>query len=345
MTTLGRGRAQPTASVPTDCWYAIAPGEAVGQELVGLRALDRPVVLYRDTTGEVVALEDRCAHRPYPLSAGWLDDGLVVCGMCGFAYSSDGQCVRVPTQNRVPMRAHVTSYPVREADGLVWVWFGEPGRARLHRIPGLSWLTDPHWVSAGDQLEVDASFLKLHESFADVTKVPFIAPDLSPRALEAQPPPLDVVVTETTVSLSRSFPPSPLPAWQAGLLGVGDEPFEHRQEGYFMSPAVWVDYWDVQSQPDEWQRLRFTQLVTPVDASSSRLLWRVSRDFATDDADATARLAEMFSSYYVRVAAAIETMQRVVDTDGPGPMVNLSSDVAALKVREIVQEMLIEELA
>jgi hypothetical protein len=30
--------------------------------------------------------------------------------------------------------------------------------------------------------------------------------------------------------------------------------------------------------------------------------------------------------------------------DGPGPMVNLSSDVAALKVREIVQEMLAEEL-
>lgn len=344
MTTLGRVQAQPTAAVPTDCWYAIGPSEEVGHELVGLRVLNRPVVLFRSTGGDVVALEDRCAHRPYPLSAGRLEDDLVVCGLCGFTYSADGQCVSVPTQSRVPLRAHVTAYPVREADGLVWVWFGEPGRARLHRIPGLAWLTDPQWATVGEAMEIEASFLMLHESFADVTKVPFIAPELSPTVLTAQPPPLDVVVTETTVSLSRSFPRSPLPTWQAELLGVGDEAFEHRQEGYFMSPAVWVDFWDVQSGPDEWQRLRFTQLVTPIDASSSRLLWRVSRDFATDDSDATARLAEMFASYYGRVAAAIETMQRVVDVDGPGPMVNASSDVAALKVREIVQEMLIEGL-
>jgi vanillate O-demethylase monooxygenase subunit len=191
---------------------------------------------------------------------------------------------------------------------------------------------------------VEASFLALHESFADVTKVPFVAPDLSPAVLETQPPPLDVVVTETTVSLSRTFPRSRLPAWQAELLGSGDELFEHRQEGYFRSPAVWIDHWDVQARPDEWKRLRFTHLVTPVDTSTSRLLWRVSRDFATDDPAATEQLATMFSSYYDRVAAAIETVQRVVDTDGPGPMVNVSSDVAALKVREIVQEMLIEEL-
>lgn len=343
MTTLGRGPADSAATVPTDCWYAMAASSDVGHELLGVRALHRPVLLFRTAADEVVALEDRCAHRPYPLSAGRLDADLVVCGMCGFTYASDGQCVKVPTQSRVPMGAHVSAYPVREVDGLVWVWLGETGRARLHRVPGLPWLTDESWSTVGGQLIVEASFLALHESFADVTKVPFVAPDLSPTVLEKQPPPLDVVVTETTVSLSRTFPRSPLPAWQSELLGSGDEPFEHRQEGYFRSPAVWIDHWDVQSRPDEWKRLRFTQLVTPVDASSSRLMWRVSRDFATDDADATERLAEMFSSYYERVAAAIETMQRVINSDGPGPMVNASSDVAALKVREIVHEMLLEE--
>ncbi len=333
------------ATLPTDCWYAVAPSDAVVRELSPLRAVQRPVVLFRTTDGTAVALEDRCAHRPYPLSAGRLDGDHVVCGMCGFTYDVDGQCVRVPTQSHVPMGAYVAAYPVREVDGLVWVWLGETGRARLHRIPELPWLSGSGWASVGGDMQVEASFLALHESFADVTKVPFIAPDLSPAVLESQAPPLDVVVTETTVSLGRAFPRGPLPAWQAELMGVsGDELFEHRHEGFFMSPAAWVDHWDVQSDNGPWNRLRFTQLVTPVGHSSSRLLWRVSRDFAIDDPDADRRMSELFSSYYHRVTTAIETMQRVVDVDGPGPMVNLSSDVAALKVREIVQEMLAEEL-
>jgi vanillate O-demethylase monooxygenase subunit len=330
-------------TVPTDCWYAITPSSAVNHDLLALRAAARAVVLFRTTSGEVVALEDRCAHRPYPLSAGTLDGDLVRCGLCGFTYASDGQCVAVPTQPRVPLRASVPAFPVREVDGLVWVWLGEPGRARLHRIPELPWLDDPAWASVGDELEVAASFLLLHESFADVTKVPFIAPDLSPHVLEGAPPPLEVVVTETTVSLSRTFPRGPLPAWQADLVGRPDAEFDHRQEGFFMSPAAWVDHWDVQSADGAWHRLRFTQLVTPIDATSSRLMWRVSRDFAVSDAGATARMAEVFGSYYPRVTAALEAMQRVIDVDGSGPEVNVSSDAAALKVRQIVADMLSEE--
>jgi hypothetical protein len=39
----------------------------------------------------------------------------------------------------------------------------------------------------------------------------------------------------------------------------------------------------------------------------------------------------------------METAQAVLDLDGPGPEVNVSADVAALKVREIVLSMLAEE--
>ena len=83
--------------------------------------------------------------------------------------------------------------------------------------------------------------------------------------------------------------------------------------------------------------MRFTQLVTPVDDRSSLLLWRVSRDFGVEDSATTARLAELFVPYYATLSAALETMQQVIDTDGPQPEVNVSSDVAALRVRQIVQ--------
>jgi vanillate O-demethylase monooxygenase subunit len=344
MTRPRPSRPRAATSVPTDCWYAVAPGSAVGRELLGTRAVDRPVLLFRTTAGEVVALEDRCVHRPFPLSAGSLDGDRVRCGLCGFVYDADGQCVSVPTQSRVPFRASVAAYPAREVHGLVWVWFGEPGRARLHRIPELPWLDDQGWATVGDEQAVAAGFLLLHESFADVTQVPFVAPDLAPAVLHAEPPPLDVVVTETTVSFSRVFPRGRLPRWQAELVGrPPEEELDHRQEGFFLSPAVWVDHWDVQASDGAWYRLRFTHLVTPVDGSASRLMWRVSRDFAVTDAAATARLADLFGSYYRRVTAAMETVQRVVDDDGPGREVNVSADVAALKVRDIVRAMLAEE--
>jgi len=53
----------------------------------------------------------------------------------------------------------------------------------------------------------------------------------------------------------------------------------------------------------------------------------------------------MFVPYYATLAAALETMQEVIDRDGPAPEVNVSSDVAALRVRQIVQAMLAEENA
>jgi phenylpropionate dioxygenase-like ring-hydroxylating dioxygenase large terminal subunit len=331
-----------TAAVPTDCWYALATSTEVDRHLLAVRAVGGPVLLFRTRDGAVAALEDRCAHRAYPLSAGTLDGDQVRCGLCGFVYDAEGQCVSVPTQPRVPLGAHVASYPTRERDGLVWVWLGEAGRARLHRVPELPWLTDAGWATVGGTVAIDAGFLLLHENFADVTQVPFVAPEIAPAALADAPPPLEVVVTETTVELSRTFPSSPLPSWQAEMLGIGAAEGETVQRGFFTSPALWTDHWDVDHGAGT-ARLRFTQLVTPLDERRSRLHWRVSRDFAIDDPGAGDRMHAMFGDYYARVQTAMETAQAVLDTDGPGPEVNVAADVAALRVRDIVRGMLAEE--
>lgn len=330
--------------LPMDCWYAVSSSESIDRTLRSFRALDRPVVMYRTESGAVAALEDRCAHRAYPLSAGTLDGDLVRCGLCGFVYDVDGECVSVPTQPRVPLGARVDAFPVREAHGLVWLWFGEPGRARLNRIPDLAWLTDSKWVTVAGSQDVPVNFLRLHENFADVTQVPHVAPDISPAVLGVEPPPLDVVVTETTVALRREFPAAPLPAWQADMAKIAnDRAWATIQEGYLPSPAVWIDHWDAQSETGDWLRLRFTQCVTPIDQRTSSLMWFVSRDFALDDRKATDTLKSMFDAYYGKVIEALTRAQRVIDVDGPGPEVNVSADAVGLKIREIVSELIAEQ--
>jgi phenylpropionate dioxygenase-like ring-hydroxylating dioxygenase large terminal subunit len=331
---------------PRNAWYALAASEEVTDAPFGTRALDRPVVLFRITDGSAVALADRDAHRPYPLSLGRVEGDTIVSGYSGFAYHRDGTCIRVPTQTQVPYGAQVRSYPVREHDGLVWGWLGEPSLAERRPPEETPWLSDPAWTTFGDQWETEAHIQLLHENFADITHVAVVDPVISPPALAAKvAPPLEVQLTETTVSFHRDWPPAPMPAWQAAMTGVSPEQaYPQREEGAFLSPGLWADRWDVRL-PDSvggTQTFRFTHAVTPVDPHTTRHIWRVSRNFAPG-AEATAAIRPVFESYYRRMQDILQTMQRVIDTDGYGDEVSIAADVAALQVRKIMRRLVADE--
>jgi phenylpropionate dioxygenase-like ring-hydroxylating dioxygenase large terminal subunit len=333
---------------PTQAWYVVATSDEVTAGPLPRRALDVPLVLYRTGDGAAVVLEDRDAHRPYPLSLGRVDNDLIVSSYSGFAYARDGRCVRVPTQAEVPYGARVRTFPVREQDGLVWVWFAEPGLSELRQPPGAPWLVDPEWSTLGSAWTTDANYLLLHENFADITHVAVVDPGIAPPVLAAGPVPLlEVEVTETSVAFSRDYPPARLSPWHAPLVGAGpDDLFAQREQGRFVSPGLWVDSWDVHTgdvRRDSGTRtFRFTHAVTPVDASSTRHVWRISRNFAPG-ADVSANLTPLFTDYYDRVRQILETMQRVIARDGVRDDVSVAADAAALQVRKIVTRMLAEE--
>jgi vanillate O-demethylase monooxygenase subunit len=323
----------------------VATADEVTAAPLPRRALDTSLVLYRTSDGAPVVLEDRDAHSPYPLSRGRVEDDLIVSSYSGFAYAVDGRCVRVPTQDEVPYGARVRCFPVREQDGLVWVWFGEPGLAELRKPPRVPWLTDDSWVTLGGQWTTEASFLLLHENFADITHVAVVDPELAPPVLSAGPvPSLEVEVTETSVSFRRDYPPSPLAAWHAALLGVGSEvDFLQREEGRFVSPGLWVDSWSVHDdRGSAVSTFRFTHAVTPVDATNTRHVWRVSTDFAPDE-DQIRQLLRRFTDYYRAVQDILRTMQAVLSLDGPRADVSVAADAAALQVRRIVGRMVADE--
>ncbi|HET7476100.1 MAG TPA: aromatic ring-hydroxylating dioxygenase subunit alpha [Dermatophilaceae bacterium] len=327
---------------PTNAWYAVATSDEVGRTPLARRAVDLPVVLWRLESGRAVALEDRDAHRPYPLSLGRVAGDTIVSGYSGFAYGQDGTCVFVPTQPQVPFGAKVRAFPTREQHGLVWVWPGDPGWSGLRPPPPTPWLADPAWATFGDAWLTRANVLLLHENFADITHVAVVDPYISPPVLNATPPPLEVEVAETTVAFHRDYPPARLAPWHAEVLGLDPE-LEHRQreEGAFVAPGLWVDRWDV-TAGEATHAFRFTHAVTPVSSNQTRHIWRVSRNFAPDEAT-TQRLRPIFSDYYRTVRDILETMQTVVDTDGQRTEVSVASDAAALQVRKIIGRLVADE--
>jgi vanillate O-demethylase monooxygenase subunit len=330
-------------SYPRNAWYALATSESVGRQPLGTRALEQPVVLFRKVDGQVVALADRDAHCPYPLSLGHLDGDAIVSGYSGFVYDASGACVKVPTQTQVPYGAAVASYVVREEGGLVWAWLGEPSLAAMRAPVAVPWLQDPGWETFGGEWETRANVLMLHENFADITHVAVVDPAISPPALSSGvAPALEIELTETTVSFSRDWPASPMASWQAAASGVSaTDAFPQREEGAFLSPGLWADRWDF-LLPGGTHSFRFTHAVTPVDERTTRHIWRVSRNFARG-ADVTEEFRPIFEAYYLRVRDILETMQAVVDRDGPGQNVYVAADRAAVQVRKIMRRLVADE--
>ncbi len=116
-----------------NAWYVAASDSDIGHSLYPTTLLGEPVVLFRKTDGELVALEDACPHRKLPLSLGRLDGNQIECGYHGLTFDGQGTCTRAPTSGRIPSRARVHSYPVHVRYGLVWLWMGEPSLADVSK--------------------------------------------------------------------------------------------------------------------------------------------------------------------------------------------------------------------
>lgn len=330
-------------SFPVNSWYAAASSSEVGRSPLGVRVLDRPVVLYRDSKGDAVALEDRCCHSSYPLSLGRVEADSLRCGYNGFLYGPDGRVTDVPTQAQLPVGASVDGYPTIERGGWVWVWLGVPGRAALRELPELPWLTDAGWTTFGDDWLTEADASLLQDNFADITHVAYLDPAVAPPVLSAAPPPLQVTVSERTVSFSRDYPAASLQTWQAEILGVPlDSAHVQREEGHFLAPGLWVDRWDItvagHGASDGVHTLYFTHALTPVASGVTAHSWRVSRNFAPVAA-ATGTMQPLMTAYYRRVQAALEEIQAVMDADGPGRGINVAADTAKLAVRKIMRRI------
>ena len=213
---------------------------------LGRRLLDVGVVMYRTSTGEVVAMEDRCPHRAFPLSRGRLDGDRVVCGYHGFTFDAvralraralaGARALRRPAAHAAGAGAAAVRVDLARRAGA-----RRAARAR-RRCPGSP---TPAGPSAAARADVAANYLLLHENFADVTHVPIVHPEISPEVLHVAAPTLEIDLTETSVWYSRNYPATPLAPWQASATGLPGGEYEQRESGTFVSPALWVDAWEV----------------------------------------------------------------------------------------------------
>lgn len=160
----------------TQYWYAAALATEVGlQKPVGRVILGELIVLWR-SHGKVVAMVDRCLHRNALLSEGDLFNGQIGCPYHGWTYAPDGRCVNVPSEGpegcAPAQERRLETFPVREQDGLIWIWLGQ-GEPDKDPFPMPYW-GQPGWETYYMKTRFSNNVTNLVENFMDVPHTVFV---------------------------------------------------------------------------------------------------------------------------------------------------------------------------
>jgi phenylpropionate dioxygenase-like ring-hydroxylating dioxygenase large terminal subunit len=163
-------------NVPEESLVRCRMAEEVGRQPLGRIMLNEPVVLFRTEKGAVVALEDRCIHRRFPLHKGTLIGDTLQCGYHGLVFDCSGNCIRVPGQAQIPKAAAIRSYPLVERWGWVWIWMGDAAVADRTPLTDFHWLEDPECGAKAERLYIKSDYRLILDNLLDLSHLTFVHP-------------------------------------------------------------------------------------------------------------------------------------------------------------------------
>jgi vanillate O-demethylase monooxygenase subunit len=333
-------------------WYVAAFSHEVDRTLRKRKILGRNVVLFRTLTGSPVALEDRCAHRSFPLSASKLDGDTIVCGYHGLRYDTLGNCIEVPSQSRCPKGIGVASYPLVERGPLLWIWMGAPEPADPNNIPRQSWLETPDWERSQGYIALQASYVSLHENLMDLTHLSYLHAATFGTSDYASAP-YEVVIEDDLEAcakgkrprfvLNRQVAPTTLPPVWAQPTGISGNTAARIVSSEFVSPAlhvVTVRFHDTALPAGGRPRfeVRTAHIPTPETLTSTHYFIVHGRDFARADPSVTQFMHEQLFKAFAEDVAGLTAVEQNLAEAGDEPFeMSLASDRAAVAMRRYLK--------
>jgi 3-ketosteroid 9alpha-monooxygenase subunit A len=132
-----------------DGWFAVAFSDEIGRgDLRPIHYFGEELVLFRGEDGAARVFDAYCAHLGAHLGhGGRVEADGVRCPFHAWRYDGSGRCVEVPYAKKVPPKARIRAWEVRERGHQIVVWRhagGEPPRFELPEIPELD---SPEWTA------------------------------------------------------------------------------------------------------------------------------------------------------------------------------------------------------
>ena len=157
-------------------WYAILESQEIKLgKPIGVTRMAEKMVAWRDSKGELSVMADKCPHRGVALSVGEVKSDCIQCPFHGFEFDKSGVCTLVPAngKNSTPPKAlKVRHYATREANGFVYIWWGEEQES-YPPVPFFESIDDK-FVYSSQQDHWATHYSRAIENQLDVVHLPFI---------------------------------------------------------------------------------------------------------------------------------------------------------------------------
>ena len=231
-----------------DFWYPLARSSdlAAGRTYAAMFA-GNPIALARTERGEVFALDDRCAHRQFPLHKGVVSGETLRCAYHAWTYRADGCLAGVPYLAKGACRPQgVRAYPCSERDGYVFVYTGDREKAAAVPPPTLPLVASPHHRTMHFWRRIACHYSFMHENLMDMNHQFLhrgIMGKIKPTLLDYESGP-DWIEVRYRFQDSRGSKPD----WRSRFMTLAGSDRRRRREGAAAAPSEKGDILTIRTQ-------------------------------------------------------------------------------------------------
>ncbi|WP_322049552.1 aromatic ring-hydroxylating dioxygenase subunit alpha [Paraburkholderia sp. J67] len=334
-----------------NAWYMAAWESELELGKLGRRIADMPLVIFRNSEGDLAALIDRCPHRFAPLSMGTVENGNIVCPYHGLGFDQSGKCVVNPFSDRIPAGSIVRSFKVVAKDSIVWIWLGDEEKADTSLLPDYGFLNEaPDNRVLRDYLKLACHYEYLVDNLMDVTHIEWAHRNTFGGRGLIQHGKHETLQKGNEVWINWSFqdvPKQPIPIYP-------DEQIP------WARTDMWIDTrWNApanvmldigQTAPGMGREAGLKQLlahiVTPETATTSHYFWGVARNVNLDSVAEDRRIAGLLrGAFELEDVPLVEAAAKVVEGENFWDLkpVHLGPDIGSTRVRRTLETMVRKE--
>lgn len=325
-----------------NAWYLGAWSEELKDGLMGRTIMNEPIAFFRDASGQVCAVEDRCCHRGAALTSGRVIETGLQCGYHGLVYDGSGRCVEIPGQDTIPPQARIKAFPVVEKQEFVWIWMGDPKLAHQSTIIDYRYHDQPDlYPHRKAMLPIKANYLRMIDNLMDLTHLGYVHNKTiggNPRMhVNAQ---MEVSRTDTGCKFTRWMPDGkPPPTFIKGFGFTGN--VDRWSEFEYVLPcsvlqwggAIDAGKGAMKNRAQPGMHLHLYHGITPETETSSHYFFSAGIGYRQDDPQA---LEDFYNEVYPTFLEDVEILdkqQARIDLDLDRPFVSIKSDNAVLQAR------------
>jgi vanillate O-demethylase monooxygenase subunit len=339
-----------------NCWYMGGwDHEVMDGKLLERRILDQPVVFYRGESGQIIALDNRCAHRGAKLSQGRIEGDCVRCMYHGLKFDPSGKCVQIPGQERIPPQLGVKSYPIVEKQHCMWIWMGDPALADPSTILDIPYLEDSRWKGIPAYLHYDANYLLIVDNLSDFNHLAFVHTNTlggsEEYAYVTKPVAIDRL--PNGFSVERWHKDSDPPPYLRKVIKNKTGKVDRRNIARMLVPGIFLmdTMFAAAGMGAEGEgregtlEFRNCQFMTPETERTTHFFWNYLNDFEGADYTISMSLLDSLIEGFMEDKEIIEEQQKMLDADPSFKLIAVAADVALSHFRYTLDKMIQAEQA